>query len=147
MRRSLRSPQHPRTKSMTQHRSMSGFHRLSLAERRARVATTAGLSDAEAEVLQPGRGLTEQHALQMVENAVGVLGMPLGVAVNLRLDGADVLVPMAIEEPSVIAACSYASKLLAAGGGVRTRCSEPLMVGQIQVAWPVERRTRASRRS
>ena len=97
---------------------MSGIHRLSLSDRRARVAAAVGLTPEEADALSPSSGLDEQHATQMVENAIGVLGMPLGVAVNLLLDGRDVIVPMAVEEPSVIAACSYAAKLLSAGGGV-----------------------------
>ncbi len=112
---------------------LSGFHRLSLAERRASVADLCGLLDGDVSALMPEGGLSEANAAQMVENAIGVLGMPLGVAVNLLLDGRDLVVPMAVEEPSVIAACSYASKLLRAGGGVTSEASPPHMVGQIQV--------------
>jgi len=112
---------------------LSGFHRLSLAERRASVADLCGLLDSDVAALMPEGGLSEANAAQMVENAIGVLGMPLGVAVNLLLDGRDLVVPMAVEEPSVIAACSYASKLLRAGGGVTSTASPPHMVGQIQV--------------
>jgi degradative hydroxymethylglutaryl-CoA reductase len=113
--------------------AISRFYRLTMAQRRARVAALAELSAADAAQLSPDGGLAEHQADRMVENAVGVFGLPLGVCVNLRLNGEDVLVPMAVEEPSVIAACSYAAKLLRAGGGVAAQVSDPIVVGQIQV--------------
>ncbi|UJR78353.1 hydroxymethylglutaryl-CoA reductase, degradative [Sandaracinus amylolyticus] len=117
---------------------LSGFYRLSMRDRRARVAQVIGAREDDLASLSPDRGLAEVQADRMVENALGVLGMPLGLCVNMRiaLDGEaarDVLAPMAVEEPSVIAAASYASKLLRAGGGVRASVSEPVMIGQIQV--------------
>jgi len=113
--------------------SISGFYRLSMAERRARIARLANLDDGDVARLSPGGGLAEPQADRMVENAVGVFGLPLGVCVNLRINGRDVLAPMAVEEPSVIAACSYAAKLLRAGGGVTATSSEPIVIGQIQL--------------
>jgi hydroxymethylglutaryl-CoA reductase len=117
---------------------LPGFYRLPVHERRARIGALTQISDEELALLSPGSGLGEAQADRMVENALGVLGMPLGLCVNLRigLDGEpprDVLAPMAVEEPSVIAAASYAAKLLRAGGGVRATVSEPVMIGQIQV--------------
>lgn len=112
---------------------LSRFYRLPLPERRDRIGSIADLSGAERDRLTPSGGLGEDRADRMVENAIGVFGLPLGVCVNLRLNGTDVLVPMAVEEPSVIAACSYACKLLRAGGGVQGEASDPLVVGQIQV--------------
>lgn len=109
------------------------FYRLSLLERRQRLAELAGLDDADVARLAPEGGLAEGQADRMVENAIGVFGLPLGVCLNLRVDGEDVIVPMSVEEPSVIAACSFAAKLLRAGGGVRATVSEPIMIGQIQV--------------
>ncbi|HEY8430709.1 MAG TPA: hydroxymethylglutaryl-CoA reductase, degradative [Sandaracinaceae bacterium] len=109
------------------------FYRLSMAERRQRLGEAAGLDGADLARLAPEGGLAEGQADRMVENAIGVFGLPLGVCLNLRVDGEDVIVPMAVEEPSVIAACSFAAKLLRAGGGVRTTVSEPIMIGQIQV--------------
>ncbi|HJL16125.1 MAG TPA: hydroxymethylglutaryl-CoA reductase, degradative [Sandaracinaceae bacterium LLY-WYZ-13_1] len=109
------------------------FYRLSMTERRARLASAADLTEAQARLLSPEAGLAEGQADRMVENAVGVFGLPLGVCVNLRVDGEDVLLPMAVEEPSVIAACSYAAKLLRAGGGITSEASDPIVVGQIQV--------------
>jgi degradative hydroxymethylglutaryl-CoA reductase len=128
---------------------LPGFYRLSMRDRRAAIAQLAELGEEDVSILAPGRGLAEAQADRMVENALGVLGVPLGVCVNMKVgvepaDPTDVLVPMAVEEPSVIAACSYAAKLLRAGGGVRARVSEPLMIGQIQVL-DVEDAARAER--
>ncbi len=117
---------------------LPGFYKLPMEERRKRVAALTGLAPADVIELGPiasaqDRGLTTEHADQMVENALGVLGMPLGVCVNMRVDGRDWLLPMAVEEPSVIAACSHASKLLRSGDGIRSHVTAPIMVGQIQV--------------
>ena len=117
---------------------LPGFYKLTIEERRKRVAALTGLDPSD--VIELGalglgddRGLTSEHADQMVENALGVLGVPLGVCVNLRVDGRDWLLPMAVEEPSVIAACSHAAKLLRSGDGVKTEVTPPHMIGQIQV--------------
>ena len=112
---------------------MSGFYRLTVSERRKRIAEMTGLTPAQVAILSGMDGLDDQAADRMVENALGVIGLPLGLCVNMQVDGEDVLVPMAVEEPSVIAACSYAAKLLRAGGGIEADVSEPLMIGQIQL--------------
>jgi hydroxymethylglutaryl-CoA reductase len=111
---------------------LPGFYKLPMEERRKRIAALTGLDPSD--VVELGeRGLTSAHADQMVENALGVLGMPLGVCVNMRVDGRDWLLPMAVEEPSVIAACSHAAKLLRTGDGIRSEVTPPHMIGQIQV--------------
>ncbi len=69
----------------------------------------------------------------MIENVVGVFGLPLGIAANFQINGRDVLIPMAVEEPSVVAGASFMAKLVREGGGFRTRSTEPEMIGQIQV--------------
>ena len=69
----------------------------------------------------------------MVENAVGVYNLPLGVALNFRINQRDYLVPMAIEEPSVIAAASYAARMVRQGGGFSATTDEPVMIGQIEL--------------
>jgi hydroxymethylglutaryl-CoA reductase len=112
---------------------LSGFHRLTLDDRRARLAELVGLSERELDMLSADGGLTDEQANRMVENVLGVMSLPLGLCVNLRVDGRDRLVPMAIEEPSVVAAASFASKLLRAGGGVTCEVSAPHMIGQIQL--------------
>lgn len=113
--------------------AISGFYRLDMRARRARVAAITGVSEDDLEVLSSGNGLQDEQADRMVENVLGVMGLPIGLCVNLRVNGRDSLVPMAIEEPSVVAAASYASKLLRAGGGVTSEVSPPHMVGQIQL--------------
>ncbi len=72
-------------------------------------------------------------AQRMIENVVGIVPIPLGVAVNFLINGKDYLIPMAIEEPSVVAAASHAAKLARASGGFKTSSTEPLMIGQIQL--------------
>ena len=69
----------------------------------------------------------------MIENVVGTYALPLGVALNFRIDGTDYLVPMAIEEPSVVAAASNAARMARAGGGFTTSVSAPVMIGQVQI--------------
>lgn len=110
-----------------------GFYDLPLAERVERVAQWAGLTPEEARVWRAAHGLQENQADRMVENAVGVHGLPLGIAVNFLINGRDVLVPMAIEEPSVVAGASFAARLVREGGGFWTSSTDPLMIAQIQV--------------
>src|SRR2546421_6776323 len=69
----------------------------------------------------------------MIENVVGVLPIPLGIAVNFLVNDKDYLIPMAIEEPSVVAAASHAAKMARARGGVKTSTTEAIMIGQIQL--------------
>jgi hydroxymethylglutaryl-CoA reductase len=102
-------------------------------ERRALLRERFAFTDDDVRALEAAGGLTPQHADQMVENAVGVLGMPIGLALNFVVDGDAVIVPMAVEEPSVIAACSMAAKLAAIGGGFKTSADPPFLVGQVQI--------------
>jgi len=112
---------------------LSGFHRLDIHDRRARVAEVAGLETADLDALSSHSGLSDEQANRMIENVLGVLGLPLGLCVNMRVDGKDYLIPMAIEEPSVTAGASFAAKLLRAGGGVTTEVTPAQMIGQIQL--------------
>jgi len=109
------------------------FHHLPLAARLDRLASETGLSTADLEALDGLHGLTPTQADHMIENAVGVYGLPLGIARNFHVNGRDVLVPMAIEEPSVVAAASYMAKLARAGGGFRAETTPPEMIGQLQL--------------
>lgn len=111
---------------------LSGFHRLPPAVRQSAIARWAGLDEAEAAALGGG-ALGLDRAAAMIENAVGVFGLPLGIATNFRIDGRDVLVPMAVEEPSVVAAASYGALLARGGGGFTTDADAPIMIGQVQV--------------
>jgi hydroxymethylglutaryl-CoA reductase len=115
------------------HSELPGFYKLDIDERRRRIAALTGLDAADVASLEASGGLSSEQANQMVENALGILGMPLGVCVNMRVDGRDWLLPMAVEEPSVIAACSNAAKMLRSGDGIRASVTAPLMIGQIQI--------------
>jgi hydroxymethylglutaryl-CoA reductase len=111
---------------------ISGFHRLPIQERTSVVAQWAGLSDDESAAWElTGLGLAQ--AEHMVENVVGVHGLPLGVATNFRVNGRDYLVPMAIEEPSVVAGASYAARLARDGQGFICQSTPAEMIAQIQV--------------
>lgn len=110
-----------------------GFYKLSLTERRALLRERFGLGPADLDALEAAGGLDTRAADSMVENAVGVLGMPLGLALNFVVDGQAVVVPMAVEEPSVVAACSHLARLAADGGGFTTSADPPFLVGQVQI--------------
>ncbi len=111
---------------------VSGFYNWPLSERREWLARWAGLTEEEVTVLQEG-GLSPDQADRMIENVVGRYSLPLGLALNFQVNGRDVLVPMAIEEPSVVAGASFAARLAREGGGFRAEASAPEMIGQIQV--------------
>ena len=112
---------------------IEGFYRKPMAERLRIVKEFGELTDEEAMAISGLGGVDPSVSDRMVENAVGSFPVPLGVAANFQIDGEDYLVPMAIEEPSVIAAASNSAKLALEGGGFTTSCTEPIMIGQIQV--------------
>ncbi len=118
---------------MSQSSRLPGFYKLAPDARAEVVANWANLTIEEAEILSGSIPLTPQLADKLIENVVGVFGMPMGVAANFVVNGHDVLVPMVIEEPSVVAAASYMAKLARTGGGFRTSATAPEMIGQIQV--------------
>lgn len=111
---------------------LPGFYKLSLEERAAAVAGLAGLTGSEKAILM-GKGLNPVQADQMIENVVGIHALPLAIAVNFLVNGQDYLIPMAIEEPSVVAGASFTARLVRDGGGFTTSSDEPVMIGQIQV--------------
>ena len=119
---------------MTTHTSrIPGFYKRPLAERAALVAEWAKLTPAEQTAMLGIGGLNAAQADNMIENAVGVHALPLGIATNFLINGTDYLIPMVIEEPSVVAAVSNAAKLFREGGGFVASSDEPIMIGQIQV--------------
>jgi hydroxymethylglutaryl-CoA reductase len=111
---------------------LPGFYKLSLEDRAAVVAELAGLTANEKAILM-GEGLSPAQADQMIENVVGIHALPLGIAVNFLINGQDYLIPMAIEEPSVVAGASFAARLVCDGGGFTASSDQPVMIGQIQV--------------
>ena len=93
----------------------------------------AGLTDEEANLLRQSGALELDTANRMIENVIGIMPVPIGVAVNFLVNGKDRLVPMAIEEPSVVAAASNAARMARANGGFQTVSTDPIMIGQIQI--------------
>jgi hydroxymethylglutaryl-CoA reductase len=109
-----------------------GFYQLPPDERLKHVKEFASLTDEEAEIIRSG-GLDLATASRMIENVVGKFPLPLGIAVNFLVNGRDYLVPMAIEEPSVVAAASNAAKMARDGGGIHSFQGDQLMIGQVQL--------------
>src|SRR5690606_39495880 len=97
---------------------MSGFHKLSVEERLERVGRMFNLEAEELGALQGSQQVDVELANQMIENAVGTFSLPMGLGLNLQVNGRDYLVPMVVEEPSVVAAVSFASKIVREAGGL-----------------------------
>jgi len=111
---------------------ISGFYRLGVSERLSIVKDFAGLTDEEVNLLQTSKmGLV--IADKMIENVIGTFELPLGIATNFLINGKDYLIPMAIEEPSVVAAASNAARMCREGGGLFAVSTDPLMIAQIQL--------------
>lgn len=110
---------------------LSGFYKLSPARRTKLVAAWANLTTEECAALV--NGLSPAQGDAMIENVIGLYNLPLGIATNFQINGEEVLIPMAVEEPSIVAGVSFAAKLARAGGGFVTSSSEPVMIGQVQV--------------
>ncbi|GAB1421098.1 hydroxymethylglutaryl-CoA reductase, degradative [Anaerolineales bacterium] len=110
---------------------ISGFFKKSLDERLEIVRNWAQLNAQSMSALN--NGLSLDQADHMIENVVGIYGLPMGIATNFTINHKDYLIPMVIEEPSVVAAVSNAAKMFREGGGFITSSDEPIMIGQIQV--------------
>jgi len=114
---------------------ITGLYRLSVAERIDELQRLGWFSDADAELLRQGRHtLLTVTADRMIENVVGVFGLPLGIAPNFTVNGRDYIVPMVVEEPSIVAATSDAARMARASGGFVSQCTESMLVGQVHVA-------------
>jgi len=111
---------------------ISGFYKLGIKERMKKVKEFAELSDEEVKILQE-KGISLEEAGRMIENVIGKIQIPLGIATNFLINGKDYLIPMATEEPSVVAAASNAAKMVRESGGFKASSDEPIMIGQIQL--------------
>ena len=111
---------------------ISGFYNMTLEERRQKLADAAALTPPDLGAWTSG-GISAEAADHMIENVVGMHSLPLGIALNFMVNGKDVLVPMTLEEPSVVAGASFMAKLARAGGGYQATTTDPLMIGQMQV--------------
>ena len=113
---------------------LSGLHRLGIAERISALQRQGWLSAADAERLKNGRQvLSPAAADKIIENVVGVFGLPFSIAPNFLINGEDRMVPLVVEEPSIVAALSGAARLARKTGGFEARCDESLLAGQIHV--------------
>ncbi len=110
-----------------------GFYRLPLIERQELIAARMGTPLEELRPCLEQGGLTAEVADKTVENAIGTYGLPLGVALNFRVNGVDRLVPMVVEEPSVIAAASNAARMARASGGFSATMLDSWMTGQVEL--------------
>jgi hydroxymethylglutaryl-CoA reductase len=118
---------------MAKSSAISGFYKLAPRERLAVIKDFANLTDDEVHLLENTGSLTIDVVDHMVENVIGVFPEPLGIGVNFQINHKDYLIPMATEEPSVIAAASNAARMVRDGGGFHTSSTAPIMIGQIQV--------------
>jgi hydroxymethylglutaryl-CoA reductase len=112
---------------------LSGFYKLSPEERLRVVKEFSGLRSEETTTLNNTGALGMGLANRMIENVIGGFTLPLGVATNFRINSRDYLIPMALEEPSVVAAASNVAKMARAKGGFTASATEPRMIGQVQL--------------
>jgi len=110
-----------------------GFYKVTVGERRALVGEATGADPSDIERALEAGGLDAETADKFVENVLGTYGLPYGVALNVRVNGHDHVVPMVIEEPSVVAAASNAAKMVRAGGGFTAEWDPPHMIAQVQM--------------
>lgn len=111
---------------------IEGLYRLDPSERRRRIAEVSH-HNATTTAALAGGVLGDARADKMIENVVGVYELPFGIATNFTINGHDYLVPMVVEEPSIVAGASYAAKMARASGGFTASHSEPVMIGQVQL--------------
>ena len=112
---------------------LSGFYKLSVEDRRNKVAQLSGLSPEEIDALASHGELSETAADRMIENVIGTMSLPVGVATNFVIDGKPYLIPFCVEESSIVAAASNMAKRCLVNGGFRTNNDDPVMIAQIQV--------------
>ena len=114
--------------------SISKFFEKTLKERLGLIADFSGLSKDELKIIEDATGgISFDKADGMIENAIGTFSLPLGIATNFQINDKDYLIPMVIEEPSVIAASSKAAKIARVQGGFKAEADESYSIGQIQV--------------
>ena len=111
-----------------------GFFKMGIAERARALRAGGLLAEADLRALQSGEHTLKLHvADKMIENVVGVFGLPLGVGLNFLVDGRDFVVPLAVEEPSIVAGLSGAARTARLSGGFQTEVTAPILIGQVQV--------------
>ncbi|KJE49183.1 MULTISPECIES: hydroxymethylglutaryl-CoA reductase, degradative [Acidiplasma] len=111
--------------------AIHGFHKMSVEERIRIVSEFSSLSKEETEVLSHEDSIKDLQ--NMIENTISTIGFPVGIATNFRINGRDYLIPMSIEEPSVVAACSNGARMARPLGGFTAFASDPVMRGELQI--------------
>ena len=112
---------------------LKGFYQLDLEKRHQELLERGYLTPEELGAFLPGSGLPLEIADHMIENVVGVFSLPLGIALNFQINGVDTLVPMVLEEPSVVAGASFMARMARETGGFTASCMDPVMIGQLQI--------------
>ncbi|MEM0157031.1 MAG: hydroxymethylglutaryl-CoA reductase, degradative [Thermoplasmataceae archaeon] len=112
---------------------ISGFYKLTPQERAQIVTRFADLNESDTAEISKTGSLPLDIADKLIENVISTIELPVGIAVNFQINGRDYLIPMAIEEASVVAACSNAAKIARASGGFQSKSSDPVMIGQVQL--------------
>jgi hydroxymethylglutaryl-CoA reductase len=112
---------------------LQGFYQLSPSDRLKAVGAFDGLNNDDLHALHGEGALPIDRADKMIENVIGTFSLPLGIATNFLINGRDVLIPMVVEEPSIVAGASYAARLARAGGGFQASSTASLMIGQVQL--------------
>src|SRR5215471_4125776 len=112
---------------------LAGFYKLPISERLNQIVRMFHFTPEEVEHLHGATSLAPEIADRMIENAIGTFSLPLGLGLNLTVNGRDYIVPMAVEEPSVVAAVSFAAKIVREAGGFIAEADDSMMIGQVQV--------------
>src|SRR5699024_12010217 len=110
-----------------------GFYKMSVDERRELIAEMHAFSGENNKALHAKEALAVETADKMIENVIGTYPLPLGLGLNFLINGDEYAVPMAVEEPSILASASYIAKLVREAGGFKTEATDRIMIGQIQV--------------
>lgn len=118
----------------TRNSRIAGFYQLTPEQRLSEVRSFDGLDESDLALLRGGQGiLSVERADKMIENVVGTFELPLGIATNFRINGIDRLIPMAVEEPSIVAGASFAARIARETGGFVASSTRSLMIGQVQL--------------
>jgi hydroxymethylglutaryl-CoA reductase len=112
---------------------LPGFYKVTVEERRTLIHEATGIDPQAMATALDGGGLSAETADKFVENVLGTYGLPYGVTLNVRVNGQDHVVPMVVEEPSVVAAASNAAKMVRSGGGFHVEVDQPVMISQVQL--------------
>lgn len=118
---------------MVENSRIHGFYKLPIQERLKKIKETVGLDEEEVKLLKKTGGLKKETSDRMIENVIGNFPYPFGIATNFKINGEDYLIPMVIEETSVVAAASHAAKITRKSGGIKSEATDSIMIGQIQL--------------